>query len=251
MRALIAILTAGALVIPGTTAMATPAKPKPDLTTSSVSATSSGSSLTVLAAVQNKGKKKAKASAAGIYLSSDSVIGAGDTLVGTAPVGRLKPHRSGTFSVTLTLPTSTAAGDYHVIVCADFDDKVQEKKEGNNCAASAAAVAVASQMVTISFRSYQASAAISVSMTGGVGTCNVPETTSAVTSSCVAQAGSKVVLTGVAHTGYSWNNGAWDSFNAKPCDGTPTAFAGSSNTMTLANVNHDEACEAHAPANGS
>ena len=136
MRALLALAVAGALVVPGTIATAKPAPPKPDLRTSDVVPVLSGSTLAVYATITNKGNKKAKANTAAFYLSTDATQGAGDVLVGTAAVPKLKPKKAKTIYPFLPVPSTVPAGSYRVIVCADSAHVVKEKKETNNCAAS-------------------------------------------------------------------------------------------------------------------
>ena len=129
-------------MVPGTIATAKPAPPKPDLRTSDVVPVLSGSTLAVYATITNKGNKKAKANTAAFYLSTDATQGAGDVLVGTDPVPKLKPKKAKTIYPFLPVPSTVPAGSYRVIVCADSAEKVKEKKETNNCAVSPGVVTV-------------------------------------------------------------------------------------------------------------
>src|SRR4029079_18343391 len=104
------LAVAGALVVPGTIAVAKPAPPKPNLRTSDVVPVLSGNILGVYATIKNKGKKKAKASTAAFYLSTDATLGAGDVLLGTDAVPKLKPKKQVTIYPYLAVPGTVPAG---------------------------------------------------------------------------------------------------------------------------------------------
>lgn len=122
-------------------AAAAAAAKKPDLKVTSASPSTTlvvaGSPLTVSATVKNSGAKKAGASTAGLWLSKDKVRSKHDVSLGTHRVAALPAGKHATFSKKITVPTGTAAGAWHVVVCADIKKKVKEKSESNNCRASA------------------------------------------------------------------------------------------------------------------
>ena len=63
-------------------------------------------------------------------------------LTGTRPVGLLPAGAPSSGTVNVTIPTSTAAGSYFLLACADDTKAVTETIETNNCKASAGKVTV-------------------------------------------------------------------------------------------------------------
>jgi hypothetical protein len=237
MRVLIAVAVSGALVVPGTIAIAKPSHPKPDLVVSGVSATMSGGSLAASATVTNKGKKKAGSSVAGVYLSSDTAYGAGDLLLGTLPTPKLKPKKKKTVSGTLSVPATVPPGTYYALVCADSGHKTKEKKEGNNCAASPGTMTIATggtpgvPKVTVSWTSFFAE----------VSACGSPPNASG---SCTVDVGAHVVLTATVLPHYAWLQ--WESPDpSHPCDGVSAVQSPTSATMTFDSLQHDAVCKAN------
>jgi hypothetical protein len=245
MRALIATCVAGALVASGTFATAKPAPPKPDLVTSDVVPALTGSTLAVYATVKNKGKKKAKANTAAFHLSTDPVLDPGDVLLGTAAVPKLKPKKQVTIYPFLTVPGSVPAGSYYVVVCADSEGKVKEKKETNNCAVSPGSVTIAPPVgdgnPPVPPGSY------SVEVTPYFDSISVNgDTPSPQHRTLFFAAGTQVVLTvsGPAPN-YTWA-GDWRSGAGHVCDGT-LGDAAVNYSMTFTSLSHNVDCEAHAP----
>jgi subtilase family serine protease len=113
----------------------------PDLTISaiSVSATSvaAGAGLIVTDSVLNVGAGAAGASTTRFYLSTNTVIDAGDLAIAT---GRAVPGLGGGASslgsTSVTIPAGTAAGSYYLIAKADGDGAVAESVETNNTSAA-------------------------------------------------------------------------------------------------------------------
>jgi hypothetical protein len=106
--------------------------------------TKPGATFTLLDTAVNIGLGTAPASTTRYYLSSDKVKSAGDILLGQRSVPSLTPGSSHTPSaaVTVTVPTSTATGTYHVIVCANDLQPIAEVDTTNNCMASNGTVKV-------------------------------------------------------------------------------------------------------------
>lgn len=97
-----------------------------------------GSELEVRDTVANKGKRRAKRTRNSYFLSVNRVREAGDVkLEGSRKVPRLGARKSSTKTVELGVPGGTARGDYLLIACADAGRRVREKRESNNCTASA------------------------------------------------------------------------------------------------------------------
>ena len=105
--------------------------------------------------VKNRGNKKAAASVATFYLSTDTKQSSDDKALGTARVGKIKPKKFKQVSGIFAVPASVTTGTYHVVVCADTGRAVKERKESNNCKGSKGTVAVTAtgppKQVTISW----------------------------------------------------------------------------------------------------
>jgi subtilase family serine protease len=101
-----------------------------------------GSSFSVTDTAQNNGAVSAAASTTRYYLSLDATLGGDKLLTGTRPVGTLAPGATSPGTVNVTIPTSTAAGSYFLLACADDTKMVTETNETNNCKASAGKVTI-------------------------------------------------------------------------------------------------------------
>jgi len=103
-----------------------------------------GGSLAVADVVANAGLGDAPASKTRYYLSTDTVKSVGDILLGgSRAVPSLLPGSTHGAWATVTLPTTTPVGDYHVIACADDPKVISEVDETNNCSATGSTVQVA------------------------------------------------------------------------------------------------------------
>jgi subtilisin family serine protease len=110
----------------------------PDLAVSSLTAPSAGgadSPVTLTETTRNQGPGASEASATGFYISSNSTLDAGDTLIGARTVPALAPGASSAASVTVTLPAGLAPGPWYLLAKADHADLLAEGQEGNNVAA--------------------------------------------------------------------------------------------------------------------
>jgi subtilase family serine protease len=86
---------------------------------------------------RNVGAANAGASTTRYYLSLDTIRDAGDILLsGTRAIPPLTPGASSTDTVTVVIPSGTAAGTYYLLACADDLGVVTETNESNNCVAS-------------------------------------------------------------------------------------------------------------------
>jgi subtilase family serine protease len=93
--------------------------------------------------VQNVGLLASPASANRYYLSLDTAVGAGDILVvETRSVPTLGLSATSTGSKTITVPPTTPAEVYYLIVCADGLAAIPELVETNNCRASSTVLRV-------------------------------------------------------------------------------------------------------------
>ena len=154
---LVAALSTAALgiVAVSTPAHAKPARPKAELVTKQPAAKYGSGKVSAGAFVKNRGNKKAAATVATFYLSTDTKQSSDDKALGTARVGKLKPKKFKQVSGIFAVPASVTTGTYHVVVCADTGRAVKERKESNNCKGSKGTVAVTAtgppKQVTISY----------------------------------------------------------------------------------------------------
>lgn len=120
-------------------ASASAAKKRADLRVASSKLSSAtvtaGTTLTNTIKVSNKGKKTAGKSVAGFWISYDAKYGKGDVVAGSANVPKLKPRKSKTVKLSVTIPVDFPTGSFHMIACADGYKKVKESSEKNNCRA--------------------------------------------------------------------------------------------------------------------
>ncbi len=115
----------------------------PDLQVSALSAPSSalpGSSITVTDTTKNYGTGPAAASKTFVYLSLDSILDPGDTLIGSRPVGVLSSGSYGVASTLVTIPADATPGIRYLIVLADGGQTVPESIETNNTRTTSIAV---------------------------------------------------------------------------------------------------------------
>ena len=139
-----ALSTAALAVVVAAPAHAKAPKPKAELVTKGTAAATGSGKVSAGALVKNKGTKKAKASVATFYLSTDARLSSDDKALGTAPVGKIKPKAYKQVTGIFPVPTSVTTGTYHVVVCADSGRAVKERKEDNNCKGSKDTIKVTS-----------------------------------------------------------------------------------------------------------
>ena len=108
---------------------------KPDLTISSLTTPSTGGAglgVAVSVTTKNNGPGNAPTSTTDLYLSIDSQLGGGDTLLGSISVPALAAGADSTDTIDVTIPESAASGDYYLIAKADAPGAITETKETNN-----------------------------------------------------------------------------------------------------------------------
>jgi subtilase family serine protease len=106
-----------------------------DLAISSLSVpmtAAAGQAITVSDTTRNQGAGTADASTTTLYLSSDTVVGASDIVLGSRAVPLLAPGATDSASTVVTIPAGTATGRYYVIARADAEEVVAELYETNN-----------------------------------------------------------------------------------------------------------------------
>jgi subtilase family serine protease len=117
------------------------------LDTGPVTTVAPGGSLTVTDYVYNASNAAAAASTTRFYLSTDTVLDAGDAVIGQRAVPAVAGTSSSTGATTVTVPLG-AAGTYYVIARADADDVVPEVNEANNLAVSRA-ISVGADLIVV------------------------------------------------------------------------------------------------------
>jgi Ca2+-binding RTX toxin-like protein len=111
--------------------MFAPATP-PDLTVSNL-----GLSGTTVSYTVNDSAANAGASTTGIYLSTDSTITTGDTLLTTVATPALNAGTSDNENAALVLPSNLTPGTYYVGAVTDYNNQVVEGNETNNASSGA------------------------------------------------------------------------------------------------------------------
>jgi subtilase family serine protease len=129
--------------------------------------TAPGRTFSVSDTVRNHGQASAAASSTRYYLSLNVLRDAGDILLaGARAVPLLVAGATSTGVRTVTVPSTTPAGAYRVLACADDTAKVSEALETNNCAASTGTVQVLyPDLRQISVNNPPATASIGASVT--------------------------------------------------------------------------------------
>ena len=127
-------------------ATAPPCASGPTLTVTAVTGPSSavaGTTINIGDTTKNQGADMAPASATSFYLSANSSIDAGDTLLGSRHVSALGAGLSETGTLPVLIPASTTPGTYYMIAIGDGDDVVAESQETNNTRAKVITISAA------------------------------------------------------------------------------------------------------------
>ena len=101
-----------------------------------------GESFSLSDVLVNTGDAVADPSTTRFALSADATPGGDLPLTGTRAVGTVAPGATAAASVSVTVPSGTAPGDYRVVACADSTGAVTEWDETDNCAVSTATLQV-------------------------------------------------------------------------------------------------------------
>lgn len=86
----------------------------------------------------------------GYYLSTNTTLGASDTLLGTDSSTLSISDTEDDESSTIRIPSSTAPGSYFILFVADHDDQFSENNESNNTQAVAITVAIQQRTLSVS-----------------------------------------------------------------------------------------------------
>ena len=103
-----------------------------------------GETLTVTDTTTNVGNASADPSTTGYFLSNDTILDIGDTVLGPRAVGRLQPAGgTSTGSAGVNVPATLAPGHYWLFACADSPGNVwEDHQDRDNCALSSPQVDV-------------------------------------------------------------------------------------------------------------
>jgi subtilase family serine protease len=107
----------------------------PDLTLLSVTAPAAagaGGSVTIGDTTKNAGGGAAAASVTRFFLSGNTLLDGGDSVLGSRAVGALGPGETSVGSTGVTIPAGTASGTYYLITQVDADAAIAETQETNN-----------------------------------------------------------------------------------------------------------------------
>ena len=96
------------------------------------SSVASGSTAVVTDTTKNQGAPTSNASTTSFYLSTNTIVDASDTPLGTRAVAPLAPGVSSTGTTSVTIPAGFAPGTYYILGVADRDNGTAEGNEGNN-----------------------------------------------------------------------------------------------------------------------
>jgi subtilase family serine protease len=91
-----------------------------------------GESITLTDTTKNIGAGVAGASQTRFYLSDNTTVDTGDTLIGSRSVPSLADGASSGGSTTVTIPAGTTAGSRYIIAMADGEEAMVEASETNN-----------------------------------------------------------------------------------------------------------------------
>jgi subtilisin family serine protease/uncharacterized membrane protein len=146
-----------------------------------------GNTLSVTTSIRNTSAGPAAASSLKLYLSTDAVITASDSLLGSVAFGQLDGGAtSSTQTVSVRVPLSATAGSYHVGAIADADGQVEETDETDNTKAVAIRLALPDLTVpSVTFTSAATAPGASIGVTHtirnvGPAPANAPVSTSAI-----------------------------------------------------------------------
>lgn len=108
----------------------------------SSSTVAQGGAVTANCYILNQGNTSVTSSNVGFYLSTDSLWDAGDVYLSYQYGGSLNANTYSSRGLSLTIPGSTAAGNYFILYFADYSNMVTENNENNNVVFSPVSVVV-------------------------------------------------------------------------------------------------------------
>jgi subtilase family serine protease len=107
----------------------------PDLIVSAITAPTAsgpGQTIDVTDTTKNQGGGAAEDSQTQLYLSTNSILDAADTLLGSRSVASLAAGTASAGSTSVTIPEGTSVGTWYILIKADAQGVVTETTESNN-----------------------------------------------------------------------------------------------------------------------
>jgi hypothetical protein len=148
-RALTLLASLVAIVALGVTLIgpASSASRRADLTVADLAeppeTAAAGTSFRQTFAVVNMGARRAgRGTSTAFFLDQTPDTSAGRTRIGRRGVGKIDGHDEQSGRARLTIPAGQAAGEYHLVGCADNGRRLREAKEGNNCRISGQTIGI-------------------------------------------------------------------------------------------------------------
>ena len=127
--------------------------PTPDLVMTGISVptvpVAPATNFSVSGTAKNIGTGNSTTTYVGFYLSTDSTITTGDTLLGYVSAGGLAIDASKTVTKTVKLPSGLSAGTYYIGAIADYNNRAAEIDEGNNSIATTVIVYIPTPDLTV------------------------------------------------------------------------------------------------------
>jgi hypothetical protein len=246
--AALAVLAAALVGVPAAAATAAPpssapdvqhakkAKKLPELVVRQGRASYTNGRLDVSILYKNKGDGTARRSLGAFAVSKDRKVSDDDLGLGEMKVGKLKAGRSSRVRSSVVVPTSVPEGKYYIVYCADYDQKVRESNEGNNCGGSKKSVTI-TRGTTTNPTTPNAPGTItvsSVSTGGGVVSASATGGTCSGSVCTVAAGAHAVTFTPNARSGYH--------FAGWTCNAAYTGAGG--NAIRITNATSDASCVA-------
>lgn len=139
----------------------------PDLTVSALTASLSGTTITVNDTTKNTGNQPAGPFNVGFYLAKTTVPSTTtDALFGTRPISTLAGSGATNLATTvLAVPPTLTAGNYYVCAIADYNNLVTELVETNNYKCSTATIAITPDLKVSTIGASKSGTTITVSDT--------------------------------------------------------------------------------------
>ncbi len=105
----------------------------------SIATATSGATISVPYSITNTGNTATGNFRVGVYISEDSTVTTGDTLIGNTTIS-ISAEGNATGNISSTIPYRTSKKDYYIGVIVDDQDGVTETDENDNIATTATAV---------------------------------------------------------------------------------------------------------------
>ena len=106
---------------------------RPDLVARGLHVDFLSDGFTIQATVANTGNRFARVSDTSIALSSDEVLDDDDAILEDVTIPRVQAGAERSIDTEVELPSELPEGDLFLLVCADGNEDVRERSEGNNC----------------------------------------------------------------------------------------------------------------------